>query len=135
MSRRLIMTGRGSAAGRGGGEVIARQAALDHGAGRAEVEGAVGADGSRLRAPARIEELVLLMPPRELQPDEVPGELVELGALDRLEPGRANVALEVTRDLRVEVVLVGGGHLEEPATRQLSQVGQHGLVVRRLEPR
>src|SRR5712692_11135081 len=115
MSRRLIMARRGSAAGRAGGEVIARQAALDHGAGRPEVEGAVDTHGGRLRAPARIEELVLLMPSRELRADEIPGELVELGALDRLEPGRADIAFEVTRDLGVEVVLVGGGHLEEPA--------------------
>src|SRR5713226_6581676 len=99
MSRRLIMTRRGSAAGRGGGEVVARQAALHHGARRAEVEGAVGAHRGRLRAPARIEELVLLMPSRELRADQVPGELVELGALDRLEPGRADIALEIARDL------------------------------------
>src|SRR5437667_373124 len=111
MSRRLIMTGRASAPRRGGGEIIARQAALDHGAGRGEVEGAVDAHGGRLRAPAGIEELVLLMPPRELRADEVPGELVELGALDRLEPGRADIALEVTRDLRDGRVAPGDADL------------------------
>src|SRR5207244_12923642 len=105
MSRRLIMTGRASAPRRGGGEVIARQAALDHGAGRGEVEGAVDAHRGRLRAPARIEELVLLMPPRELRADEVPGELVELGALDRLEPGRADIADDVTSDHRGDEVM------------------------------
>src|SRR5207245_10043876 len=102
MSRRLIMTGRASAPRRGGGEVIARQAALDHGAGRGEVEGAVDAHRGRLRAPARIEELVLLMPPRELRADELPGELVELASLERLDPGPADIAIEVTRALGFE---------------------------------
>src|SRR5215813_4544979 len=145
MSRRLIMTPR-SLTGGTGREIVAGQATVDHGAGRVEVEGAVHAHRGRLRASARVEELVLLMPPRELRAHEIPGELVELGPLDRLEPGRADVALEIGRALGVEVVRVrrdeaarvlyalrlrgqdeAGGH-----GTVAPQLAQHGLGLRRL---
>ena len=64
---------------------------------RGEVEGAVGAHGGRLRPRPRVEELVLLVPPGELGADQIPRELVELRPLHRLEPGRADEALEVGR--------------------------------------
>src|SRR5215467_12636644 len=61
------------------GQVVAGEAALDHGPGRGEVERAIRADGGGLGPSSRVEELVLLMAARELRADEIPGELVELG--------------------------------------------------------
>src|SRR5262252_5650937 len=67
----VMTSGRGGRATRGvgggaGGQRVAGEAALDAGARRREVERAVGAHGRRLRPRPRVEQLVLLVPPREL---------------------------------------------------------------------